>query len=135
MVFPWKPRVRAEFPALVHPKTILDKVCRYSTQTKESTEIMFLRPSNLYRAFFCAIGLVMIIVGLECLAIESALFSPGIFEDTATASQQNPWFNSQPQIPQGKIFRPKDWFPWSLLAIGSIVAIYSQAVRNPSPIG
>ncbi|MCE2814849.1 MAG: hypothetical protein ACK480_04315 [Planctomycetota bacterium] len=95
---------------------------------------MFLRPSNLYRAFFCAVGLVMIIVGLECLAIESALFSPGIFEDTAVAAQQNPWFNSQPQMPQGKIFRPKDWFPWSLLAIGSIVAIYSQAVRNPSPI-
>jgi hypothetical protein len=100
----------------------------------KSSAIMFLRPSNLYRAFFCALGLVMIIVGLECLAIESALFSPGIFEDTAAATQQNPWLNSQPPMPQGKIFRPKDWFPWSLLAVGSIVAIYSQAVRNPSPI-
>ena len=95
---------------------------------------MFLRPSNLYRAFFCAVGLVMIIVGLECLAIESALFAPGIFEDTKVASQQTPWFNSQPQVPQGRVFRPKDWFPWSLLAIGSIVAIYSQAVRTNGPI-
>jgi hypothetical protein len=55
---------------------------------------MFLRPSSLYRAFFCAVGLVMIIVGLECLAIESALFAPGVFEDTNVAAQQNPWLNT-----------------------------------------
>jgi hypothetical protein len=95
---------------------------------------MFLRPPTLYRAFFCAIGLVMIIVGLECLVIDSALFSPGIFEDTKLAVQENQWFNSQPPMPQGNVFRPKDWFPWSLLAIGSIVAIYSQAVRNLAKI-
>ena len=95
---------------------------------------MFLRPANLYRAFFCAVGLMMIIVGLECLAIESALFAPGIFDDTKAALQQNAWLNSQPVLPQGKIFQPKDWFPWSLLAVGSIVAIYSQAVRKPSMI-
>jgi hypothetical protein len=42
--------------------------------------------------------------------------------------------NSQPIAPQGKIFQPKEWFPWSLLAVGSIVAIYSQAVRGPKVI-
>jgi len=95
---------------------------------------MFLRPASLYRAFFCAVGLVMIIVGLECLVIESAMFSPGIFEDAKFAPQQNTWMNSQPIMPQGKIFQPKEWFPWSLLAVGSIVAIYSQAVRGPKAI-
>ena len=95
--------------------------------------VTFLRPSNLYRAFFCAIGLVMVIVGLECLAIDSAMFSPGVFEDVqAAVPQSQAWFNSAPPVPQGKIFRPKDWFPWSLLAVGSIVAIYSHTFRaNP----
>jgi hypothetical protein len=92
---------------------------------------MYLRPSNLYRAFFCAVGLVMIIVGLECLAIDSAMLSPGVLEDArAMGPEGNTWFNSQPALPQGRIFRPKDWFPWSMLAAGSIVAIYAQAVRS-----
>jgi hypothetical protein len=92
---------------------------------------MFLRPSNLYRAFFCAVGLVMIIVGLECLAIDSAMLAPGILEDAKPLGpDSNGWFSSQPSLPQGKIFRPRDWFPWSMLAGGSIVAIYAQAVRT-----
>jgi hypothetical protein len=74
---------------------------------------------------------VMIIVGLECLAIDSAMLSPGVLEDArAMGPEGNTWFNSQPALPQGRILRPKDWFPWSMLAAGSIVAIYAQAVRT-----
>jgi hypothetical protein len=73
----------------------------------------------------------MIIVGLECLAIDSAMLSPGVLEDArAMGPDGNTWFNSQPALPQGRILRPKDWFPWSMLAAGSIVAIYAQAVRT-----
>jgi hypothetical protein len=73
----------------------------------------------------------MIIVGLECLAIDSAMLSPGVLEDArAMGPEGNTWFNSQPALPQGRIVRPKDWFPWSMLAAGSIVAIYAQAVRT-----
>jgi len=34
-----------------------------------------IKPATLWRAFFCAVGIVLIIVGIECLLIDSAVLA------------------------------------------------------------
>jgi hypothetical protein len=89
-----------------------------------------LNPSSMWRAFFCAIGLVLIIVGLECFAIDSAVLVSGVKEDPSAAQVQPNWFNSTPPIAKGRSVKPSDWFPWAMLASGAIVSLYSVSFRS-----
>ncbi len=92
---------------------------------------MFIRPANMWRAFFSAIGIVVIIMGFECLVIDSAILAAGVVDDPAGQAQQQAGLFGQ-QIPQAieRVFRPSEWFPWSLLASGSIVLLYSISLRK-----
>jgi hypothetical protein len=87
-------------------------------------------PSSMWRAFFCGVGIVVIILGLECLAIDSAVLVSGATEDPAAAQNQPNWFNSAAPAPSGRTFKPTEWFPWALLASGSIVSLYSVSLRS-----
>jgi hypothetical protein len=68
---------------------------------------------------------MLLIVGVECLLIDSATLS----SNQAEAPQVNnvAWFESQPaqSVPSGRVVRPRDFHPWSLLASGAIVLLYS----------
>ncbi|MFN7629460.1 MAG: hypothetical protein ACK5PZ_21760 [Pirellula sp.] len=92
-----------------------------------------IRPSTMWRAFFCAIGIVLIIFGIECLAIDNAVFVAGVIDDPAAAQGGGGWFQSAQQSGSERVFKPTEWFPWSLLAMGSIVLLYSVSLQqNPS---
>lgn len=78
----------------------------------------------MWRAFFLAIGAMLIIVGVECLLIDSATFA----SDHAEVVQvNNGWFQpaTATEVGGGKVFRPKEWIPWSSLASGAIVLLYA----------
>ncbi|MEL7337743.1 MAG: hypothetical protein AAFN70_16235 [Planctomycetota bacterium] len=74
----------------------------------------------MWRSFFIALGIMAIIVGLESLVIHSANFyssrgsTAGEFIDPSTVSGQSiiTW-------------QPKEWFPWLVLSVGSLIVIYS----------
>ena len=91
-----------------------------------------IRPNTMWRAFFCAIGIVLIILGIECLLIDSALLVAGVMDDPGQPVQQlsGGLFSGPVPTNVDRIFRPSEWFPWSLLATGSIVLLYSISLKK-----
>lgn len=74
----------------------------------------------MWRAIFIALGIMAMIFGLECLAIDSAVFYSGR-ETTAID------FIDPTGTPSGLIkeWRPKDWLPWTVLSAGAITVLYA----------
>lgn len=73
----------------------------------------------MWRSFFLAVGIMLIILGLECLMIDSAtVYAAG----DANASD----FIDPRAVPAGKrILQPAEWMPWTLLSTGAIVVLYA----------
>ena len=72
------------------------------------------------RALFIAMGIMAIIIGLECLAIESAnIYSA---QETDASSFFDP--SGTPSV-QTRVWRPKEWLPWACLSVGTITVLYA----------
>jgi hypothetical protein len=79
----------------------------------------------VWRAFFFAVGTMLVIVGVECLLIDSATLKSKGAE--AAQISNTAWLTSS-QVsaqPTGRVVRPQEAHPWSLLASGAIVLLYS----------
>lgn len=78
----------------------------------------------MWRAFFFAIGTMLIIVGVECLLIESATLAS---ERREAVPVSQSWFQPSQSltVSEGKVVKPAEWIPWSLIASGAIVLLYS----------
>ena len=72
----------------------------------------------MWRTFFIAFGLMAMIIGFECLLIESA--------DFCRFGQARSFLN-----PNGvatistRGWQPKEWFPWVALSTGGITVLYA----------
>lgn len=66
----------------------------------------------MWRAFFLAIGVSLVIIGAECLAVEKAVFAPRLGADASETRE----------------FSPPEWAPWSLMSAGAVVLIYSFTI-------
>lgn len=68
---------------------------------------------------------MLLIVGVECLLIDSATFGQ---TTTETVQVGNNWFQ-QPQMQQitkgGSVVSPPEWMPWSFIFSGAVVVLYS----------
>ena len=93
----------------------------------------------MWRAFFLAVGINLIILGAECLIIDQVVLSNSRSESSnQVATGNNSVYSnasfasvSAPEGPKSKrTFRPKDWMPWSLLAAGSIIVIYTYSLQR-----
>ena len=93
---------------------------------------ILVRTNTMWRAFFCAVGIVLIIMGIECLLIDSAVLVAGVLDDPNPQIQQQTGglFSPPVQTTVDRVFRPSEWFPWSLLASGAIVLLYSISLRK-----
>lgn len=81
----------------------------------------------MWRAFFLAIGMMLVIVGVECLVIDSATLAA----EQPMPAQMPPgpaWFNPEPMLDPNRIIRPPEWIPWSLLASGAVVLLYAMTL-------
>lgn len=97
-------------------------------------ERTLIRPETMWRAFFCAVGIVLIIMGIECLLIDSAVLVAGVIDDPNQVPQSTGTFFSPPtQSTVDRVFKPSEWFPWSLVASGAIVLLYSISLRKVGP--
>ena len=87
----------------------------------------------MWRAFFSGIGIVLVIFGVECLLIDSAVLASGVVDDPMPIQNAGLFGAAQVQQVSNRVFRPAEWFPWSLLASGAIVILYAVSIpKNPS---
>lgn len=83
---------------------------------------------QMWRSIFIAVGIMAIIIGLECLVIDSAnLYSAA---DTEAGAFVNPVAVPTSNVEQ---WRPKEWFPWVILSAGGITVLY--AITLPKRFG
>jgi hypothetical protein len=76
----------------------------------------------MWRALFLAIGISLIILGVECLAVSKFTFKAhGKPEKVEQTTLQTP----QPALAQRREFVVGDHAPWSLMGLGAVVIIYA----------
>ncbi len=80
----------------------------------------------MWRAFFLAVGTMLVILGIECLLIDSATMAAS--EEVVQPVQQS-IFAAAPQIVETKkVIRPPEWTPWSFIASGAVVLLYAYTL-------
>ena len=74
----------------------------------------------MWRSVFLAIGVTFCILGLECLVVDEAVLADSFLGSRASAAMDfyNPTAESQ-QI------KTEEWMPWSFLATGAVIILYS----------
>ena len=79
----------------------------------------------MWRAFFLAIGISLIILGAEFMAVDHVIFhkppEAGSAIDTLVTVTNT-------EVISANTYRPPDWTPWSLFSAGAIVMIYSFTI-------
>jgi hypothetical protein len=65
----------------------------------------------MWRAFFLGLGLFLLLVGLECMAIDQATINNPSEEGSSVVT-----------------FAPPEWVPWSLVSAGAITILYSYTL-------
>lgn len=80
----------------------------------------------MWRAFFLAIGISLVIIGAQCLVIDRVVLASSAPPEV---KQNVGLFSSQHSSSMGgRELTPPDWAPWSLMASGAVVIIYSFTV-------
>jgi len=74
----------------------------------------------MWRAFFLAVGVSLVILGAECLAVQKITLK--LREDPPPA--QTP-FQEAPKVGPPRQINPPNWAPWSLMSSGAVVCLYS----------
>jgi hypothetical protein len=80
----------------------------------------------MWRSFFLACGIAMLIVGAEFMVVERVVLAGGKSEAAASDSR---FFQlgQRPAVSKKEIV-PPDWAPWSLMSAGAVVIIYSFTI-------
>ncbi|TWU26648.1 hypothetical protein Pla52o_05010 [Novipirellula galeiformis] len=77
----------------------------------------------MWRSIFIALGIMAVIIGVECLLIDSATIYQGESAKVVNMADPSGVMASPP-----KVFRPKDWMPWSLLSGGILTIVYTYLI-------
>ena len=110
----------------------------------------------MIRAFLMAIGIFLLILGAQTLIVDRWLISTSggpvnqavskYYNNNQNFNGQTPFrsasfsngpnnlngFNQTAQRPakRQRIFKTREWMPWSLLAAGTIVVLYAYSLRS-----
>jgi hypothetical protein len=79
----------------------------------------------MWRAFFLAIGTYLVLLGAQCLGVEKFILKS---RETARTTQVAIFGQEQIQAAPGKVLDPPPWAPWSLMATGAVVCLYSFSI-------
>jgi hypothetical protein len=77
----------------------------------------------MWRSLFLAMGIVLCILGAECLVMEKAVLKG----DDAQIPQASAIFMS-PSVQSSKEVVPPEWAPWTLMSFGAVVVLYSYSI-------
>ena len=76
----------------------------------------------MWRAFFLAIGVFLMLLGVQCLGVEKVNLK--MRDPPPPASP----FDSEPKEGALKELNPPPWAPWSLLSSGAVMCLYSFTI-------
>ncbi len=77
----------------------------------------------MWRAFFLAIGVFLVILGVQCLGVERAQLR--IHERPPAPVSP---FDTEPAEGAARQIVPPPWAPWSLLSSGMVMCLYSFTI-------
>lgn len=77
----------------------------------------------MWKSFFLAIGIVLCIVGAECLAVQKFVMKP-----KPQAVKAGAWLPGGQNVSPPREITPRDWAPWSLMSTGAVVCLYSFTI-------
>ena len=77
----------------------------------------------MWRAFFLALGLSVMILGVECLGVEKVTLKMR----NAPPPPSTPW-EQQASTGPAKTLVPPIWAPWSLMSVGAVICLYSFTI-------
>lgn len=75
----------------------------------------------MWRSFFLAVGAYTCLLGFEALAIQKAVLKPQM--------------RGEQIVTPARDLTPPDWAPWSLLAGGTVVVLYSLTLMRAKSSG
>ena len=84
----------------------------------------------MFRAFFFAVGIMLLIVGIECMFIDSATLGQAKVEQVKVGGG---WMQESQTVEVAKGGRkvdPPEWMPWSLIFSGAVVLLYSFSLPS-----
>jgi hypothetical protein len=81
----------------------------------------------MWRAFFLAIGIFSVVLGAECLVVDSFVMAG---ENKPVAPTTASLFNAPPPSVQKEV-QPAEWAPWTFLSVGAVVILYSLTLSRP----
>lgn len=77
----------------------------------------------MWRSLFLALGIILCVVGAECLVMERVVLKG----DNAQLAKSTGLFMSSPMQP-GKVIVPPEHAPWTLMSFGAVVILYSYSI-------
>lgn len=89
-----------------------DSQLKLSYPSRESNQ------KSMWRSFFLALGAYCCLLGLETLCVDRAVLKPRLQGNQIVAAARD--------------VDPPDWAPWSLLAAGTVVVLYSLTLTRKS---
>jgi hypothetical protein len=78
----------------------------------------------MWRSFFLAIGITLCIVGAECLVVDEALLARSLTEPTP--AEPATLFGPAEGSPQQ--FKTREWMPYSFMACGAVIILYTITI-------
>ena len=94
----------------------------------------------MWRAFFMAVGINLLIIGAQFLIVEKVIISKPADRVARQEAANGSGFtnaafspNAGPTVSSNrKTFKPKDWMPWCMLGAGTVIVIYTRNYKNPN---
>jgi hypothetical protein len=91
----------------------------------------------MWRTLFIAIGVVLVIFGVEFLVVDKATWAresdAPVIERPQTFNAGSTKFFNRIRAQENKNpneFEPASWLPWAMLSSGAIVILYSLTLRG-----
>ena len=79
----------------------------------------------MWRAFFLAIGISIILLGAEFMMVDKVVFHEAPKQGSPVSVLAN---ITSTEVISAKTYVPPDWTPWSLFSVGAVVMIYSFTI-------
>lgn len=78
----------------------------------------------MMRAFFLAIGMALVILGLECMVVERAVLHRTAVAAIPVSKDQTASAENAKEV----VVQPPEWVPWTFLSAGAVVILYSFTI-------
>ena len=85
----------------------------------------------MWRSLFLAAGIILCILGAECLVLEKAVMA----QEAANLDAPSTLFTQPVLVSSSREIKPPDWAPWSLLSTGAVVILYSYTLPKRNKAG